>query len=286
MKLRNRLGGSLPLSLSLNMNNPFGGAGGGGAGVGFAGAPQLTAPSAPTQAAPTPQSPAPAASGIVPGMSVDGVAPNPADQNNGMGNTAPATGGQTPLDEYSKMYDTKPVGDENKSTPPDVLAASISDYAAAAGKLDFTRGIDPELSTKALAGDPVALMEMMNGVARNAFAQSSYSAGQVTKSALESRLNEVRGSIPEMVRMQQAKAGMLDANSALKHPAAQPLVQAVQAKIAQQFPEATPAEIQNHTLTYLREVGGLFNPASAGNPEQLADGDNATDGWDSFFLQS
>ena len=264
------------------MNSPFMGAGGGGAS--FAGAPQLSAV-APAPVAQTPVSPAPPASvpsGIVPGAPADGVTPNPADATNAFSNTAAATEGQTPLDEYSKIYD-------NKETPqgqqvPDVLAATIGEFNTAAGKLDFTRGIDPALAEKALGGDPESLLLMMNNVARNAFAQSSYSSSQITKNALDTRMEGVTKSLPEMLRKQQANAGLIDNNSNLSHPAVQPIVHAVQAQIAKQFPEATAAELQAHTMKYMQSVGTLFNPSTeaGGNTGQLPEGDTG-EGWTDFF---
>ena len=264
----------------IHMNTPFSGGGATG-GVSFGGAPQLTqAPAAAAQAPPTPQTPAPASSGIVPGMVVEGATPNPADLNNGMGNTAPATGGQTPLDEYAKLYDNKPT-DKGAATPPDVLAAPMTDYQTAAGKLDFTSGLDPEVAKAALGGDVESLMTLINGAARNAFAQSSYSSSQVTKAALNTRMDSMKAGLPEMLRKQQANSGIVDNNAALKHPAVQPLVQAVQSQLAQQYPEATPQELEAHTVKYMQGMSSLF--AQAPEDTQLPEGATADEGWDDYF---
>ena len=294
MKINRLRNSSLSQAVSMgliHMNNPFGQPGGGGSPIQFAGAPQLT--QAPVQQAPaitppatpggTPQTTPPlATSGVVPGMPVEGMTPNPADATNGMGNTADAVGGLTPLDEYSKLYDNKPI-DKGAAPAPDVLAAPITDYQAAAGKLDFTKGLDPEVATKALAGDVESLMSLINGAARNAFAQSSYSASRVTKSALDTRMDSMKASLPEMLRKQQANSGIVDGNAALKHPAAQPLVQAVQARLAEQYPEATAQELQAHTVKYMQNISGLFN-APAPDDGQLPDGTSAEDdAWDTYF---
>lgn len=273
------------VSLTLNANNPFMPAPNGGVPMGGMGQPQTQVP--PVAPVPTAPQPAPQVtqpqSGIVPGMPAQTAPVNPADGNNGLQNTAPATEGGSPLDPYKDLYNNKNSGKEKGNGDPqqDILDATLEDYQSTAGKLNFTQNLDSELVGKALGGDQEAFLNVINAATQNAYAQAAYAGSQVTRTALDGRINTLKDGIPEQIRTASANAGLLEGNSQLQHPAVQPLVTALQAQFAKQYPEATPADLQKHTITYLQNIGMSVNPDTS---QQQAQSDSpAEESWGDFF---
>lgn len=211
------------------------------------------------------------------------VANNPTIPN---GNNVPATtatsepaNGQSPTDNFASLWST-PTQQQGNQQPNFKFAPDQLNQVAS--KMDFTQGLNPETLTKIQQGGPEsvqAFMDALNHVGRQAFTQSATLSSHLTEQGYQAGTQSVNKSLPNLVNNHLAKDALFNSNPALRDPALQPLVSAVQLQIQQQHPNATPAEINSAVQAYFAgPVAKAFAPA----PKQ----DKASNGTDSFDFSS
>lgn len=221
-------------------------------------------PGAPAQApaqAPAPQSPsnnpaqnpapaAPASSAVT--------APNgavPADGNK--------AGDQSPGDKFSTLWEPPNTEDPKPGEqPPGITPEKMLE---AAGKVDFTKNLSPEIIQKLQAGGAEAVqasLEIQNTVARQVYGQSLVVTQKLIERAVEQAQERFAAQIPNLVKSQSAQEALAAANPAFKNPAVAPVVEAVKSQLQLKFPKATSQEIANMAQEYFREAAGVF----AGKP--------------------
>jgi len=180
----------------------------------------------------------------------------------------PAKSTESPLDSYQKMFDNASKNSDiqapNFSIDPTVLADVSS-------RMDFTKGINPELIQKASSGDINAMMQVIQEVGRNSYRASLEHTTKLTDTHLGQRSEYETKRLQQGVK-QQLTSDALASNANYKHP----VVAAELNRIAKQFqnsPEyadATPQEIAEAAKNYLNEINSAMNPKdpkkdSAGN---------------------
>lgn len=147
----------------------------------FKAAAPVAAPVAQPVAQPAPVQPGNIPAVVAPTAATTGTAPNGTVPVNGATENATQSG----LDQFKDLFNNDPAA----NTPGQPLFNVSQDkMMEAARKQNFTSGIDPELATKIAAGGPeavTAMMEMMNTVAQNAYAQSAFAGTRLIEGALE-----------------------------------------------------------------------------------------------------
>ena len=232
-----------------------------------------------------PAQPAQAAQAAAPNMQAQGgpsaipagTPPNPgADPANQNLNTAPAS----PLDQFKDLWQTNPA---NTAATPDLNAPVFNvdpvKLFDAAKKIDFTRSISPEIVQKALSGDAEAFSAAINAAVQQSYAQSSHLTTQMIEQALKQNNTKITGLLPSAFKSLQVNEG-LSANPAFQHPAAKPIVEALQAQFTKQYPHASAADIQKYALEYLNGFAQAVSPAPA--PEPTA-ADRSAQDWSKFL---
>ena len=217
-------------------------------------------------------------SAAVPGRP-SGVVSNVQDNLNGFGSTQPATGGESPLEKYSSLFDngqskqgqqqqqqqqqTQQQQDQSIQEALDLMKYGPADYQAAASKLSFTSGIDSSMFQAALGGDAEALMKILDSVGRNVFAAASHSSSKLAGTALKQNLEQYDRGLSDKFKnfsLNQSQQNIVN-NSApiLNNPAVQPMLKQAMALMAKSYPEASSEEITNHAIAYLRDVSSVIN---------------------------
>jgi len=167
-----------------------------------------------------------------------------------------------PLDEYKKMFD-------NSVKSSDIEAPSFKIDPAVLGKvsdtMDFTKGIDPELMTKALSGDAKSLLDVMQSVGRNTYKASLEHNTSLTDAHLSNRAAFERQSVDKGVK-QQLTANALSTAPNYDHPVVKAELNRVANQFAQANPDASPTQIATAAQKYIADLQGALNPTKS--PEQ------------------
>jgi len=221
-------------------------------------------------AAPAPQKVEPQKTAPLPGgesstLETRGTASNDPPQGTPNQSATPAkTEGEAfPLAGFEKMWENTNTG---KGQMPS-LNADPAKISEAAKKIDFSKGIDPALLQKAVGGDVNALAEALNQAAQNAFSIATQASTHLVDKHVSAASEYMRSELPGQFKSFQAQDGLLTENPRLANPAVQPLIQVIQAQLAQQFPQATAAELRQHAQKYLSGVVSAISPEGSAPSE-------------------
>jgi len=170
----------------------------------------------------------------------------------------------SPLDSFKDFWQT-PVDAEGKpvqvTNPAAVLSTDIFTFDPAkvteqANALDFTKDINPELVSKALAGtqeSPAALLELLNTVHQKSFAAATLNAGNMVNKAVIANNARIQTALPVAINAAQLSHTPND-NPVLSHPAVQPLVSALRTAAFNKDPNANPAEVAKRVNDYIMNL--------------------------------
>ena len=178
-----------------------------------------------------------------------------------------------PLDSFTDLF--KITEDDKKNAPVDpfgepLLTFDAKKFGEAANKMNFAAGIPPEQMQKALSGDQQAFTAILNRVSQSTFT----AAAQVFTGIMEQSFKKNNGRL-DAASESRFKTLQLNStrptNSALQHPAATPIVEALKATIAAKNPQLRPDEV----VARAEEFFGVFAESlvSARPPK---DGDRKT----------
>lgn len=232
----------------------------------------------PAEQAPQQQQQAPAAPGnlqdtpIVAGQEGNGVVPAQAP-------AAAPKEPDSPLDAYKELWDTAPT-DPNKpsATPAALDPAKLQELV---GKADFTNTVTPELMTAIEAGGEgatAAMMQVMNLVAQQSMVQSTLAGNKLLETKIKSVEDNQAAIVAEAIRKQMLNNNLVEANPVFSNPAVKPVIEAVQAQLAEKNPNATPAELTVMAQNFVTTMSESLNPN-----QQSADANVAkADDWSKF----
>lgn len=168
------------------------------------------------------------------------------------------------LDAFADIWNNKA---DPAATGQPLFNVSQEKMMEAARKQSFSAGINPELAAKIAAGGPdavVAMMEMMNTVAQNTYAQSAFATTRLIEGALDKSQFAKSADIDTRIRSTSLNSTLRSENPAFAHPAAQPLMESIQQTLLVKFPQATPQELASMAKTYLSEFAtAITAPAQA-----------------------
>lgn len=172
----------------------------------------------------------------------------------------PAKVSENPFDAYQKVFDNAAKNSDIQAPTFSLDPKVISDVA---GKMDFTKGINPELMSKATTGDVAAMMQLIQEVGRNSYRASLEHATKLTDTHLGQRSEFETKNLKRGVKEQLTSDALSAGNANLNHP----VIKAELNRIAKQFaasPEyadASPAEIATAAKNYMTDLHAAMNPA-------------------------
>ena len=218
----------------------------------FSGAP---APAPVQNAAPTP--------GNTPAQ------PTPAMQSDPNNINAPAATTQnqelTGFDKFNDIWKPveSPAGDPNKG----LFNVDPKQLMEAAQKVDFSKSINPaHLQAISQGGEPAmaALSQMMNSVSQTVYAQNAMTTAKIVEQAVKQTRESIMKDLPQHIKLQAVNDNLRTENPALNHPAAAPILGALQQQLTVKYPNASATEIAGMAKQYLEGFAGTFAKA----PEQ------------------
>lgn len=172
-----------------------------------------------------------------------------------------------PLDAYKKMYD-------NANASSDIHAPSFKLDPKVLGEvsasMDFTKGVNPELITKALAGDAKSLIEVMQSVGRNSYSASLEHATTLTETHLGQRAAFEGQRVDQGVRKQLTTDALSTAPS-YDHPVVKAELNRVADMFAKANPDASPQQIAKAAQKHITDLSAALNPATKSNVSDNTD---------------
>lgn len=189
----------------------------------------------------------------------------------------------SPLDAFKDMFTIDP----KKQAPVDPLSAPLMNLdpkklQESVAKMDFARGLNPELVTKALQGDAASFGQAINSVAQASFAASTNMIVNLMEQAFSknnSRYDSVIGSRIRDASLSYTRPN----NAALQHEAAQPVLAALKKQVSSQFPDLSPAEIAAKAEDYFLAMADAVTGAKPKAEEKPGAGQRPAQDWDDFL---
>lgn len=184
-----------------------------------------------------------------------GVNPDPKDPKTNVDPNA------SPLDAFKDLFDTKK--QDPTKAPKGIFEGpiDINKLTEAASKLNFLSGVTPETEADIAAGGEKAVAAMKKIV--NQAVQLGYAHSiALNRNVIEAVANKIEGrlaeSLPEKLKYHNLQDSTLESNPAFNHPAVTPVIKAITAQFANQYPEASQKELQSGVLQFLTEISKVI----------------------------
>ena len=156
-----------------------------------------------------------------------------------------------PMAYYKGMHDAPKPEDAPAEAPVFSLDPEVVTKAAAT--IDFTKGLDPELTAAVQGGDMSRLPEMMQAIAQNSYAQAMQHTAAVTEQHLGKLSAHQQSQVAPMVRSQLTESALMTDDSYgldMSNPMVKDSVAQTAKLLSSKHPNAAPEEIAKHAKEY------------------------------------
>ena len=191
----------------------------------------------------------------------------------------------SPLDNHKDLFTIPTMEGQPAPTINDpYINMDPTTMSAEIAKINFTAA--PEMQNAILAaagGNPEMAQNfsaLLNMVSQNIYGKAATLSATLADQAARTGVTRLQGDIPNTVRSSLTNESMAQLNPAFKHEALSPMVNAVKQQFEKRYPNATSAEIVQHTNTYLTDIAKVFNPQTQ-SPQDRAE---AGQDFSSFFI--
>lgn len=202
-------------------------------------------------------------------------------------------GEKSPLENYADLWapnKDNPTGNAKPTLTP-ALQVEPNKIMEVARTLDFTKGIDPELLTKATSGDGAALVALINGAAQNAYAQGALATTSIVRNAFTIQEDNFNTKVMPNILRQHSISNEVSKLSLSDNPATAPMLQMLESQFSSKYPTASPAEIRRHAETYLSGMaeeivkgqGGTILPKDNSTGDPFGMPKQKEEDWERFF---
>lgn len=209
-----------------------------------------------------PAAPAPASAAVAPAGNLNPDATQASANNPTVPAGSPPAPAASPMDQFNELWQP-PVVDPNAPANQPLINIDPKALAEAAKKTDFSKIIQPELMSRVQAGGEdgaVAMMAMLNQVAQGVYAQSAFANSKMVEQAVAKAREQFNADIPAHVKKLQVSDTLRQENPVFNHPAASPILGAVESQLTVKYPNASAAEITTMAKQYLE---GFANAVTA-----------------------
>lgn len=211
-----------------------------------------------------------------PGAAPNGVVPDNVNQN-------PADPNASQLDNFGNLWQPN---DTTGQEPQPLINVDPKSLAEAASKTNFVKMISPE-QLKAISeggeGAMQAFAQAMNKVAQGVYAQSAFATTKIVEQAVAKAQERFTSEIPNHVKKLQVSESLRSENPALNHPAASPILGAIESQLTLKHPNASSAEITNMAKQYLEQFATAINKPKAQKQAEQDNKANAGMDWSTFL---
>lgn len=189
-----------------------------------------------------------------------------------------------PLDQFKDLWAAPKDGEgaPQNFDPTKMFNIEPEQFQKSVSSINFTNAVTPEQLARITAGGDDAVkanLEVMNTIAQQSFAQAMLGASKLVESALTQADSHLDRRIESRTKQLQVRGSLRDANPALSHPAAAPLVTALEQQFAAKYPQASAAEITKLATDYLAN----FAQVASGKPSAQDQQTNTGTDWEKFL---
>jgi hypothetical protein len=189
---------------------------------------------------------------------------------------------KAPLDAFADIWKTDAAA--GKANEPFSFNVDPAKLMEAAGKIDFAKVVGPETLAKISAGGPeaaAAFADALNKVTQQSFAQSAFASSKMVEQAVAKTRESMEANLPSMIKQQQFSNSLREDNPAFNHPAAAPVIQALEQSLQVKYPNASVNELKDMAKNYFSSLGEAFNP-KVPSAAEVAKTKNEVN-WDDFL---
>lgn len=194
---------------------------------------------------------------------------NTTQQSDGSLPSIPAAGkdDKSPLANFHDLWQiddkAKPLGTPTTFAPN--IEFDQNKLLEAAGKIDFTRYLDPELLSKASKGDTEALGNLLNRSMQAAFGQGTVATLAAMKAGFTAQDKNFQTGLPALFRQNTIGSVVSKDHSAVfNDPAVAPLMKIVEMQLANKSPGASPEVISGQAKEFLSGLAQTIVTANGG----------------------
>lgn len=188
----------------------------------------------------------------------------------------------SPMDTFKDLWEPVTTQGVDGTLPANIFAgADQGKMLEAARKVDFAKSIPPDVLAKITAGGPEAAAAFalaLNDVSQRSYAQSSFASTKIVEAALAKFQEGLDTRLPSQIKKHAVSDSIRESNPALMHPAAAPIMEALQAQLTVKFPNATVTDLRKMAGDYLSNFNAIANPVAKPTV-------SASEDWDSYFKQ-
>ncbi len=253
------------------------------------GSTPAAAPTAPATSVAPDVAPAaiPATPGNIPPGTGIPVPPSPGSEPNGVlpvqppAPVPPVNPDNSPLAEFSNLWDAAPIDPNGKPTAPKPL--DPDELRKIVSQANFTSSITPENLAAIEAGGEgaqKAFVDSLNSVAQQVVIQSTLAANKMTEQAVQAATEAQAATIPDLIKAAHLNSTLVKENPVFSDPAVKPVIEAVQAQLSVKFPTATADQLAEMTQNFVSAMGAAVSPTPASTV--VAPTDDVD--WESHFL--
>lgn len=214
--------------------------------------------------------------------------PNPAPQNIDpndplrMQQNNPQNPNNPGNDIFATLWDNTPE-DPNNPKPDNKIYGNVKleQVMQSAGNLDFTSNIEPELLQAAVGGDMNSLIQIINKVGQQSYANALFGGMRVFDQGAEARFNSFNNELPGLINQHSAFSQTRELSPLATNPSTKPIYDMVAKQIIAKNPNATQAQINETVMQYIdmfKQVGGGQGQQQPTDPQQ-----KGNEQWKDFF---
>lgn len=220
-----------------------------------------------------------------PGQQQPGQVQQPAGVQAPAGSAAPAA---SPLDAFAGLWQT--AQQEQKADPltAEVIpmgAEQLQALQQRVSNVNFLSGVKPESVAAALGGDQAAFMSVINSAVQAAMLQSVRVNNTMLNAAVNQRTQEIMKALPSNVQQALTANQLRQDLPIFNHPAAAPLLSALEQNLTLNQPGITPAQATQVAKSYLQNFFAEFSGTNPNQQQQTTTTPAGID-WSKMFTSS
>jgi len=172
-------------------------------------------------------------------------------------------GQQNPLDNFMNLLTPKQGADQKQQPQSDSIFGNVpqDQIQQQIKSANFTNGIDQAKVQAALSGDSNAFMEVLNGVAQQAFAASFQASQGMVEHGVKAGRTQIEGNLDSHFKNYMLKQQTPSSdNPALQHPVGKAFLQSISQQIANANPSMSPAEVAKAAEQNFTEFAKMLAP--------------------------
>lgn len=181
---------------------------------------------------------------------------------------------KSPLDQYGELFNIEPEKDaqgnpvQKPTGDEPFFNMDEEKFQATVNKMNFIPESAQETLKKVQEGDMSALPELMNQMVRYGYSQNVNLTRHMMEDLGKGVTSRVNQSVPDKFQELQV-AGALQGNQSLNHPAIKPVATALAQQVRAKYPNATPQEVQEQVVGFIKTMGQSLNePADSDRENQ------------------